>query len=55
MSWMTGMKFLAGTMKGYFLLATTSNLVLGPIQSPIQWILGEALTPEVKWPEREAD
>jgi hypothetical protein len=37
-----------------FLLPTPSRPVLGPTQSPIQWVPG-ALSPEVKRPGREAD
>jgi hypothetical protein len=36
------------------LFSTSSRPVLGSIQPPIQWIR-EALSPEVKRPEREAD
>jgi hypothetical protein len=35
-------------------VSSLSRPVLEPIQPPIQWVLG-ALSPEVKWQEREAD
>jgi len=50
----TGVKFPARTIMGIFLFATTFRPAQGPTQPPIQWV-PEALTPEVKWPEREAD
>jgi hypothetical protein len=34
---------------GFFLFPTVSRLALGPIQPPIQWVLG------VKWLGHEAD
>jgi hypothetical protein len=37
-----------------FLPSTSSRLVLGPTQPPIQWVPG-ALSQGVKWPGREAD
>jgi hypothetical protein len=37
-----------------FLFSTSSRTVLGPTQSPIQWVPG-ALSLGVKWPGREAD
>jgi len=37
-----------------FLLSTASRPALGPTQPPTQWVAG-ALSPEVKWPGREAD
>jgi hypothetical protein len=36
-----------------FLFSTESRPVLGPTQSPIQWVL-EAVSPRVKRPRREA-
>jgi hypothetical protein len=39
---------------GIFLFATVSRPVLGPTQTPIQWVPG-ALTQGVKWPGGEAD
>jgi hypothetical protein len=39
---------------GIFLSTTASRPALGPTQPPIQWV-PEALSLEVKWPEREAD
>jgi hypothetical protein len=36
------------------LLSTSSRPVLGPTQTPIQWVPG-ALSPGVKWPGRQAD
>jgi hypothetical protein len=37
-----------------FLFTTTSRPALRPTQPPIQWVL-VALSPEVKWPGKEAD
>jgi hypothetical protein len=37
-----------------FLLATTSRIVLGPSQPPIQWVLG-AISLGVKWMGNETD
>jgi hypothetical protein len=37
-----------------FLFSTSSRPALEPIQIPIQWTLG-AFSPEVMWPEHEAD
>jgi hypothetical protein len=37
-----------------FFFVTTSKPILGPTQPPIQWVPG-ALTPRIKWPERESD
>jgi len=53
-SWMTGVQFLAGSMMGFFLLATMSIPALGPIQSPIQWVPGVP-SPGVKRLGCEAD
>jgi hypothetical protein len=39
---------------GIFLFTTASRTALGTIQPPIQWV-PEVLSPEVKWPGREAD
>jgi hypothetical protein len=39
---------------GIFLFTTASRTAPGSTQPPIQWIQG-ALTPGVKWSEREAD
>jgi hypothetical protein len=36
------------------LFSTTSRAALGPIQPPIQWVLG-AISPGVKWSEGKAD
>jgi hypothetical protein len=37
-----------------FLFPSSSRAVLGPTQPPIQWVPG-AISPGVKWPEREAN
>jgi hypothetical protein len=37
-----------------FLLSTSSRLVLGPTQPPVQWVPG-ALSPEIKRSGSEAD
>jgi len=39
---------------GIFLFTTTSRIVLGPTQPPIQWVQGD-LSLGVKQPGREAD
>jgi len=51
---MSGVPFPArGTVK-FFLFAIASRPALGPIQSPIHWVMGP-LSPGLKWPRREAD
>jgi hypothetical protein len=51
-----GLKIYKNSRRGLgnFLLFTASRPALAPIQSPIQWVPG-ALSPEVKWPGREAE
>jgi len=49
MDWMTGIHFMAGAGKGYFLFATMSRLALRPTQPPIEWVPW-ALSPRVKRP-----
>jgi len=38
--WTTRVQFLAGSMVGFFLFATTSRPALGPTQPPVQWVAG---------------
>jgi len=47
-----GLALLQGGIS--FLYATASRSALGPTQTPIHWV-PEALSPEVKRPERKAD
>jgi hypothetical protein len=51
--WLRGQS-LSPSRGKIFLLATLSKSVLGPTQSPIQWVPG-AFSPGVKRPGREAD
>jgi hypothetical protein len=48
MGWTTGVRILAGEMKGYLHFVTESEPVLGPTLPPIQWV------PGLKWPGRRA-
>jgi hypothetical protein len=53
--WTTGVRFLGGAGKGFFLLlATASEPALWSTQPPIQW-LPEALLSRLMRPQREAD
>jgi hypothetical protein len=47
--WTTGVQFPARAMMRIFLFATAFRPVLGPTQTPIQWV------PSVKRPGREGD
>jgi hypothetical protein len=52
----SGVRFPGGGL-GMFLFSTASRPTMGPIQPPIQWVLGGggALSPGIKWSGREAD
>jgi hypothetical protein len=54
MCWTTGVQFPVGVMMGYFLFATVPRPAVGPIQTPIQWVLG-VLSLGVNWLMCEAD
>jgi len=54
MGWMTGVQSPPGAMKELFHFVTTSRLLLGPSQPPMQWVLG-AHSLEVNWAGCEAD
>jgi hypothetical protein len=51
--WTTGVLF--PVRQGFFLFSTASRPALGPAHSPIQWVRGGVLSPEVKPPELGAD
>ena len=41
-----------GRGKRFFFFSKIASPVVGPAQSPVQWVLGP-LSPELKWPECE--
>jgi len=52
---MDGLGFKSQHRPEIFLCPKTSRQALGPIQSPVQWILEELFPQEIKQPECEAD
>jgi hypothetical protein len=55
MSWTAdGSEFRVPVKAKFFSTSTSSRPILGPIQTHIQWVQ-EALSPEIKLLEREAD
>jgi len=52
MDWTAWVQLLTGA--GILLVATASELALGPTEPPVQWVQ-KALSPRVKRPDREPD